>query len=148
MESSKNKQTKDTDAILSQWQTCVEMANSVSQRRDNMNNIFVTLNLAIIAAVSAVWSTKALIILLAGIMICVIWLYFIRNYKQLNKVKFSIINEMESLLPQQPFKKEWEMLNSNKKYVEGTVLERWLPWIFIALYVVSSVIIICVNFSQ
>lgn len=26
------------ELILSQWQTCVEMANSVSQRRDSMNN--------------------------------------------------------------------------------------------------------------
>lgn len=143
MESSKDKQTKDTDTILSQWQTCVEMANSVSQRRDNMNNIFVTLNLAIIAAVSTVWNKKALIILLSGITICIIWLFFIRNYKQLNEAKFSIINEIENLLPQQPFKKEWEILKNNKKYVEGTVLERWLPRIFILLYVVSSVIIIC-----
>lgn len=40
-----------TDVILAQWQTCVEMANSVSQRRDTMNNIFVTLNLAEINAI-------------------------------------------------------------------------------------------------
>ena len=25
---------KDTEIVLTQWQTCVEMANSVSQRRD------------------------------------------------------------------------------------------------------------------
>ena len=31
------------------------MANSVSQRRDNMNNIFITLNLAIMAAVPITW---------------------------------------------------------------------------------------------
>lgn len=35
---------EDTDEnielILAQWQTCVEMANTVSQRRDAMNNIF------------------------------------------------------------------------------------------------------------
>lgn len=40
------------EIVLAQWQTCVEMANSVSQRRDTMNNIFVTLNLAIVAAIS------------------------------------------------------------------------------------------------
>lgn len=27
----------DEAVILAQWQTCVEMANSVSQRRDTMN---------------------------------------------------------------------------------------------------------------
>ena len=43
---------KNVDVILAEWQTCVEMANSVSQRRYSMNNIFVTLNLAVITAVS------------------------------------------------------------------------------------------------
>lgn len=42
---------EDKELLLNQWQTCVDMSNSVSQRRDNMNNIFITLNLAIIAAV-------------------------------------------------------------------------------------------------
>ena len=44
--------TEDKELLLNQWQTCVDMANSVSQRRDNMNNIFITLNLAIMSAVS------------------------------------------------------------------------------------------------
>ena len=34
--------TEDKELLLNQWQTCVDMANSVSQRRDNMNNIFIT----------------------------------------------------------------------------------------------------------
>ena len=36
----------ETSMIIGQWQTCVEMANSVSQRRDIMNNTFITVNLA------------------------------------------------------------------------------------------------------
>ena len=38
----------DREIILAQWQTCVEMANSVSQRGDTMNNIFIKLNLALV----------------------------------------------------------------------------------------------------
>lgn len=57
------------------------MANSVSQRRDNMNNIFITLNLAIMAAVSITWDIKSLFILIAGITICILWMLNIRNYK-------------------------------------------------------------------
>lgn len=84
-----------TELILVQWQTCVEMANLVSQRRDTMNNIFVTLNLAIIAAVSINWDVKSLFILVAGIVVSVIWLLFIRNYKLLNTEKFNVINDIE-----------------------------------------------------
>ena len=46
-----DKDSINVDVVLAQWQTCVEMANSISQRRDAMNNLFVTLNLAIIAAI-------------------------------------------------------------------------------------------------
>ena len=73
--------TEDKELLLNQWQTCVDMANSVSQRRDNMNNIFITLNLAIMAAVSITWDIKSLFILIAGITICILWMLNIRNYK-------------------------------------------------------------------
>ena len=47
-----------TEIKLAQWQTCVEMANAVSARRDNLNNLFVTVNLALAAAISLVWDVK------------------------------------------------------------------------------------------
>lgn len=133
------KQGDQTDAILAQWQTCVEMANSVSQRRDAMNNIFITLNLAIIAAVSFVWNAKTVFLLIAGIVLCVIWLLFIRNFKLLNEAKFQVINAMEEKLPMTPFGCEWEKLQSNKKYMDGTKLERALPITFIGLYAAAIV---------
>ena len=104
-----------TEIVLAQWQTCVEMANSVSQRRDTMNNIFVTLNLAIVAAISINWDVKSLFILVAGIVVSVIWLLFIRNYKLLNTEKFNVINDIEKKLPVKPFNDEWKRLEKNKK---------------------------------
>ena len=83
---------EDKELLLNQWQTCVDMANSVSQRRDNMNNIFITLNLAIMTAVSITWDIKSLFILIAGITICILWMLNIRNYKLLNTAKFNVIN--------------------------------------------------------
>lgn len=134
-----------TEIILAQWQTCVEMANSVSQRRDTMNNIFVTLNLALIAAVSINWDIKSLFILIAGIVICVIWLLFIRNYKLLNKEKFNVINDIEKKLPVKPFNDEWNKLKENKKYKDGTKLEKTLPIMFILLYVIAIITIVAIK---
>ena len=94
--------TEDKELLLNQWQTCVDMANSVSQRRDNMNNIFITLNLAIMAAVSITWDIKSLFILIAGITICILWILNIRNYKLLNTAKFNVINSIEEKLPSAP----------------------------------------------
>ena len=62
-----SKRKPNEDLILAQWQTCVEMANSVSQRRDTMNNVFITLNLALLAAVSLVWDIKSVFIIIVGI---------------------------------------------------------------------------------
>lgn len=84
------------------------MANSISQHRDNMNNIFITLKLVIIAAVSVIWDLKSLFILIAGITICILWMLNIRNYKLLDTAKFNIINSIEEKLPLAPFKDEWQ----------------------------------------
>lgn len=135
-----------TEIILAQWQTCVEMANSVSQRRDTINNIFVTLNLAIIAAVSITWDVKSLFILAAGIVVCIIWLLFIRNYKLLNTEKFNVINDIEKKLPVKPFNDEWKKLKNNKKYKDSTKLEKTLPIMFIVLYVIAIGAIITIKY--
>ena len=135
-----------TEIVLVQWQTCVEMANSVSQRRDTMNNIFVTLNLAIIATISINWDIKSLFILAAGIVVCVIWLLFIRNYKLLNAEKFNVINEIEKKLPVKPFNDEWKKLERNKKYKDSTKLEKTIPIMFIVLYAIAIITIVAIKF--
>ncbi len=137
---------ESTEIILCQWQTCVEMANSISIRRDTMNNIFVTLNLAIITAVSITWDVKSLFILAAGIVVSVIWLLFIENFKMLNKEKFNVINDIEKLLPVKPFNDEWNKLKSNKKYKDSTKLEKTLPIMFILLYIIAIITIIIIKF--
>lgn len=137
---------EDTDEnielILAQWQTCVEMANTVSQRRDAMNNIFITLNLAIITAVSVTWELKSLLVLTAGIVTCVLWHFFIRNYKELNTEKFRVINTLEGKLPVKPFHDEWKRLKGNEKYMDGTKLEMALPIAFAIIYIVAIILIL------
>ena len=126
---------ENQDVLLAQWQTCVEMANAVSERRDTMNNLFVTLNLAIIAAISFMWDTKTIVLLIAGIIVCVVWLLFIRNFRELNKAKFEVINKIESILPVQAFDDEWKFLKKSKKYIEGTKLEKVMPVAFGMIYI-------------
>lgn len=139
---------EDKELLLNQWQTCVDMANSVSQRRDNMNNIFITLNLAIIAAISITWDIKSLFILIVGITICILWILIIQNYKLLNTAKFNVINSIEEKLPSTPFKDEWQFLKNSKKYMDSTTLERILPITFIILYIVAIIAIIVLKYTS
>lgn len=133
---------ENVELILAQWQTCVEMANTVSQRRDAMNNIFITLNLAIITAVSVTWELKSLLVLTAGIVTCILWHFFIRNYKALNTEKFNVINALEEKLPVKPFQDEWDKLKRNERYMDGTKLEMVLPIAFSIIYIVAIILIL------
>lgn len=131
--------------VLAIWQTCVEMANGVSQRRDTMNNLFVTLNIAVIAAVSWMWDVKTVFLCAAGLVICVVWLLYINNFKRLNTAKFRVIYDLEERLGVTPFKDEWDILKKTKRYLEGTKLERILPIAFALGYAVVFVILICIK---
>lgn len=142
------KKVEKTEIILAQWQTCVEMANSISQRRDAMNNIFITLNLAILASVSFKWDIKSIFVIIAGIIICILWILFIRNYKLLNVEKFKVINDLEGKLPVSPFMDEWELLQKNKKYKDSTTLEKALPSMFMILYVVVIVVTVIIKICE
>ena len=126
----------DKDKVLAQWQTCVEMANEVSDRRDTTNNLFATLNLGIIATISIIWDIKTFLLAVAGIVICSFWIVFINNYKALNKAKFEVILKLEKELPIKPFDDEWNFVKNNKKYIESTKLEKVFPVIFMILYII------------
>lgn len=140
------KKANKREIILAEWQTCVEMANSVSQRRDTMNNIFITVNTALLAAVSLRFDIKTVFILISGIVLCVIWKLLIRNYKILNRVKFEIIQEMEEGLPVRAFHDEWERLCSDRKYKDGTSMEKSIPILFIIIYVLAIIVMILLKY--
>ena len=69
--------SNEKEIVLAQWQTCVDMANSVSQRRDTANNLFVTLNIALITAISYMWEIKSIVLTISGIVTCFVWIIFI-----------------------------------------------------------------------
>lgn len=124
--------------VLAQWQTCVEMANNISQRRDSMNNLMVTLNLALITAISIVWDLKSIIMCCAGMVASLVWILFINYFKRINKAKYDVIIYLESKLPEKPFYEEWEMLKEDKKHRDGTCLEKALPIVFTTIYIILA----------
>lgn len=139
--------TKDNDAVLAQWQTCVEMASEVSSRRDSMNNLFVTINLGLLATISFFWKIETILLIIAGICICVLWLKLIANYKHLNEAKYTVITDIEKKLPYKAFYDEWLILENNKSYKNSTALEKALPIAFLVLYSLSIICIFCSNYG-
>ena len=125
------------DVVLEQWKTCVEMANSNTEKRTNTNNIFITINSALLAVISFSLEQKSIALSIVGIFVCITWLRSIESYKILSSVKYHIINEIEVQLPLAPFAYEWEKLKTENKYLGLTKIEKTLPWLFIILYSIS-----------
>ena len=115
-----------------------ESAEKVTDRRNAANRWNYSICIAILGAIAAVisWSLGkpaflmvgiALVVLLAGMaaLYCTLWIGQIRDLKELNNAKFTVINEMasfvsfgdgnnEKLISYKPFEKEWDALTKAK----------------------------------
>lgn len=128
--------------ILEQWKIAVTMSNAISERRTNMNNIFLTLNSMLVALITFQFEKKSMGYALIGIVVCLIWISNLENYKKLNTAKFKIINKLEKELPANVFDYEWDLVgrgDDGKKYKRMSNLERIIPLIFVLVYVVAIV---------
>lgn len=130
-----------SNIVLEQWKTYVEMANSNTEKRASANNIFITINLALLAVTPFSLDIKSYLLSLAGIAICILWIKTIKEHKKLSSVKFHIVNEIEERLPLAPFTYEWDKLNE-RKYTGLTVFEQAIPFVFITINVVAYLLAI------
>lgn len=127
----------------------VASADGVSTRRQAANSFFLTLNTAILAFLGYVkpsfWQPigrLTVLATLAGIVLCYTWYRLILSYKGLNSGKFKVIHMIEAKLPIAPYDAEWKAIGSGidaKKYKPFTHVELWIPWVFMAIYLVGVI---------
>lgn len=132
---------KSPSIYLEQYKLYVEMADRVSNRRSSLNNFYLTLNTAALAVLAntPISASKMLMLTISalGFFISILWSQKISSYRNLNKVKFGIINEIENNLPIMPYKHEWDILKleqAAKLHYQITDLEKNLPYIFTFTY--------------
>ncbi|MCK5589249.1 MAG: hypothetical protein KAI16_02985 [Candidatus Pacebacteria bacterium] len=137
---------KYQDHFLKQYELYLAAAEKISDRRENVNKYFYTLNSGIFISAgflinSEISSFLIILILLflsvLGVIFSIIFWYLINSYKQLNTGKFNVLHEMEKQLPSQPYKDEWEMLGEGKdkkKYFPFSHIEKIIPVIFGVIY--------------
>ncbi|MFJ5925642.1 hypothetical protein ACIQF6_23840 [Kitasatospora sp. NPDC092948] len=140
---------KYREAILAQYQICVEMADRVSARRNLTNTFFLSLNTAVVAVLGgtapdgldkvSVWVlASGLVIVLTQ---CLTWFVTVRSYRQLNRAKYEVIGVLEERLPAYAYSKaEWGALGEGRdwrQYIPLTYVEQWVPLIFGAAYLLG-----------
>jgi len=128
----------------------VEMADRVSQRRQAANNFYLSVNTALVGG-SAYLRTigpneiTIFVLSIAGVCICALWAQNIRSYKTLNEAKFSVINNIESRLLEQPFAEEWKNLDPDgdgTRHKPFHKVESVVPWVFAGVYLVQSAVMV------
>jgi len=135
------KELDDVNLYLDQYKHYVNSAELVSERRLKSNTLFISLQSILITLIGLFnvdreVSLKSLIVLsILGIVISAIWLIYINSFKQLNKLKFTVINEMESSMPFQPYNYEWYLDKRNsEKYIRLSKIEKLIPLFFVFCY--------------
>ncbi len=141
----------DTDKVLyqnhmlEQYKMYVEMADRISQRR-NLTNVFcLTLCSSIITVIGfslvnilAITAVVLPFFSALGVVLSVTWWWLLRSYRNLNSAKYKVIGQLEEKLPASPYwGAEWKELGegkSLKKYLPLTVLEQFVPILFLLFY--------------
>lgn len=136
--------------IFEQYKIYIEGIEKTSDRRQQANNYFITINAALISLIGlslfkeVIWIKVVLAIV--GILISVIFWFLIRSYKQLNTGKFAVVREIEKLLPLQLYAYEWDeklAKGSRKKvYYPFSHIESHIPVIFGIIYLVLIIFLI------
>ena len=139
------------DHLLAQYQLYVESMEKISDRRQNANNYFITINTVLISFIGILLQAKILttftwvmpLVAIVGIIICMIFWFLLRSYKQLNTGKFKVIHEIEKKLPIAIYDYEWTSLGEGKKcsvYFPFSHIEMGIPWVFGIIYIILGVV--------
>ena len=145
--------TKDTYGenfqahLLEQYKLYVQMMDKVTERRGQTNAFYISLLSGLLALLyflvdknnllfSGDQNILLLVLAILGIALCYVWHTNINSYKQLNSLKFKVINEMESHLPFPCYYREWEILSEDKRnqYRRLNKVEKFVPLILAIPY--------------
>lgn len=129
------------------YKILIDMADKVSQRRQNANSFYLSVNTAITGAAAYLSATtvgpaNVLVISLAGFLVCLLWKRNIDSYKDLNSGKFRVITELEKALPIAAFTAEWDVLKRGEeksKYRPFHSVEKFVPYIFAGVHLIQCV---------
>jgi hypothetical protein len=133
----------EIDPKLKVFELYLATAEKVSDRRAAANAWMLSVNSAIVALYGYLAADKLSVPLpqkgvwlwaipAAGAIVSVAWAVLLTSYRQLNRAKFGVLQEMEKDLPSQPFAKERELYGRRRPLSK---IETAIPLCFLLLYV-------------
>jgi len=133
--------------LFEQYKLYVASAEKISERRVSANNYLLTVNASLVTfygllTASPYKGSWAVLMPVAGFLVSLTWCRIITSYRDLNTVKFKVIRELEEQMPAALYAYEWQKadLGRGTAYHPLTHLERWVPVVFMFLYIVLAII--------
>lgn len=133
--------------LFEQYKLYVESAERISERRVAANNYLLTVNAFLVTLYGLVAASRfntfwTVLLPIAGFLVALTWHRIITSYRDLNTVKFAVIHELEQVLPAALYGYEWHLAEEGKgkAYHPLSHLERWVPVIFMVLYVLLALV--------
>jgi len=144
--------------LFEQYKLYIESAEKISDRRQNANNYFIALNTALLSVIGLSFQLKSSVqitwvkysLAMIGVVICIVFWFLLRSYKQLNTGKFKVIHEIEQKLPLALYDYEWDILEKGKNqsvYYPFSHVELLIPKIFGLIYIVIAIAFLICNKS-
>ena len=128
--------------LFEQYKHYVESAEKISERRVAASNYLLTVNAFLVTLYGLVAASRfntfwTILVPVAGFLVALTWLRIITSYRDLNTVKFKVIHELEQQMPAALYDYEWQKAEEGRgdAYHPLSHLERWVPIIFMVLYV-------------
>src|SRR4051794_24293483 len=134
------------DPKLALFELYLATAEKVSDRRAAANAWMLSVNSAIVAFYGYLAADKLAVPLgqkavwlwaipAAGAIVSVAWTVLLTSYRQLNRAKFGVLQEMEKDLVAQPFARERALYTRDRRR-SLSVIETSIPLCFLVLYAV------------
>jgi hypothetical protein len=132
------------DPRLALFELYLATAEKVSDRRAAANAWMLSVNSAIVALYGYLAADKLAVpaaqksvwlwaIPAAGAIVSAAWTVLLASYRQLNRAKFLVLQELEKDLPAQPFARE-RVLYSRERRKSLSTIETAIPLCFLVLY--------------
>lgn len=140
-----------------------ESTQYLSERRQAATQTYLSVNTGIIAVIGFIlketgqsgWGliVASLALVAAGVLACWIWHKIIKQYKGLISWRYDELMAIEKNMPDwhQLYTKEWHQFykpRMKKEKFGFSRLEIWLPRLFLWIYLVYSIALIFLKFSQ
>jgi hypothetical protein len=137
----------DANILFEQYKMFSETSEALVNRRQNVNNFYITANTALITIAATAFSLNGdmvskliitIVLTLPGILLNQSWTKILESYGIINSSKMRILSMMEEKLAASTYDAEWQVMSNKynaKHYVSFTDGEKRIPNIFIGVYI-------------